>query len=313
MGRFSHVIAPMAALLALASPAAARSPLLDEQRGVLTLAPMLDKVTPAVVSVTVTLRGDGAGHDEMGRDEMGRDGDDGPPPRDPRRGRGGGGRRSMGGGSGIIIDARKGLVLTNHHVIAGAGQITVKIKDGRQFKARRIGSDEATDIGLIAINASNLSALAMGDSDQLRVGDVVLAIGNPFGLGQSVSSGIVSALGRAGLGSEKYENFIQTDATINPGNSGGALVTSKGEFVGVSSSGIESPGGGSVGIGFAVPTSMARAVVEQLAKYGAVKRGSIGAVIRPAAPEALAALGTSAPGGAVVGSVERDFPPSRRG
>lgn len=152
-------------------------------------------------------------------------------------------RRALSAGSGVIIDASKGYVVTNHHVVKNADQIAVTLKDGRQVSARLIGSDAGTDIALVKVDASGLSAVALGNSDNLKVGDVVLAIGNPFGLGQTVTSGIVSALGRSGLSAEAYEDFIQTDAPINPGSSGGALIDSKGELVGINSAIIAAAGG----------------------------------------------------------------------
>jgi Do/DeqQ family serine protease len=184
-------------------------------------------------------------------------------------------REAQASGSGVIVDATKGYVLTNHHVIKGASKVVVTLRDRREFTAKIVGSDPATDIALLQIPAEKLTAVKIGESDALLVGDYVLAIGNPFGVGQTVTSGIVSALGRAGLNIEGYEDFIQTDASINPGNSGGALINLRGELIGINTA-IIGPSGGNVGIGFAVPTNMAMRVMDQLAKFGEVKRGGIG-------------------------------------
>jgi Do/DeqQ family serine protease len=184
-------------------------------------------------------------------------------------------REAQASGSGVIVDAAKGYVLTNHHVIKGATKVVVTLRDRREFTAKIVGSDPATDIALLQIPPEKLTAVRIGESDALLVGDYVLAIGNPFGVGQTVTSGIVSALGRAGLNIEGYEDFIQTDASINPGNSGGALINLRGELIGINTA-IIGPSGGNVGIGFAVPTNMAMRVMDQLAKFGEVKRGGIG-------------------------------------
>ncbi len=184
-------------------------------------------------------------------------------------------REAQASGSGVIVDAAKGYVLTNHHVIKGATKVVVTLRDRREFAAKIVGSDPATDIALLQIPPEKLTAVKIGESDALLVGDYVLAIGNPFGVGQTVTSGIVSALGRAGLNIEGYEDFIQTDASINPGNSGGALINLRGELIGINTA-IIGPSGGNVGIGFAVPTNMAMRVMDQLAKFGEVKRGGIG-------------------------------------
>jgi Do/DeqQ family serine protease len=285
-------------------PVLARGPILDESRGVLTLAPMLESTTPAVVNIAVLTRAVG---------------DDNPLLRDPffRRyfglpEQGIPERRSRSAGSGVIIDAIKGHIVTNHHVVKDAESIAVTLKDGRQVEGRVVGSDAGTDIALIKIQPQGLSALKLGNSDDLKVGDVVLAIGNPFGLGQTVTSGIVSALGRSGLSSEAYEDFIQTDAPINPGNSGGALINSKGELIGINSA-ILAPTGGNVGIGFAVPVNMMRAVVSQLERFGAVKRGRIGVSLQTVTPDIATAMGLRTAAGAIIGRVEKGSPAEKAG
>ncbi|KAJ0345773.1 hypothetical protein COL154_013930, partial [Colletotrichum chrysophilum] len=208
-------------------------------------------------------------------------------------------RQSLG--SGVIIDAQKGLVLTNNHVIQSADKITVSLADGRSFDGKVVGSDPATDVALVKIPAKNLTALPLADSDKLRVGDFVVAIGNPFGLGQTVTSGIVSALGRSGLGIEGYENFIQTDASINPGNSGGALVNLHGELVGINTA-IFSPSqhAGNVGIGFAIPSNLVKRTTEQLLKYGEVHRAYLGVNMQDITPDLAKAFDVKQQHGAVV-------------
>lgn len=193
-------------------------------------------------------------------------------------------QRQRSAGSGVIIDADKGTVVTNHHVIKGADEIHVSLTDGRTFSAELIGSDPEADIAVLKIKAEKLTAVAFANSDQLRVGDFVAAIGNPFGLGQTATLGIVSALGRTGLGIEGYEDFIQTDASINPGNSGGALVNLHGELVGINTA-IIAPSGGNVGIGFAIPINMANASIGQILSHGEVKRGQLGIGIQDVTPE----------------------------
>ena len=205
-------------------------------------------------------------------------------------------------GSGVIVDAAHGYVLTNNHVVENATNIEVTTKDNRRFKARLIGRDAATDIAVLQIPAENLTAVPFGDSSHLQVGDFVLAVGNPFGLGQTVTSGIVSALGRTGLGIEGYEDFIQTDASINPGNSGGALVDLNGRLIGINTA-ILAPEGGNVGIGFAVPINMARDVMDQLIRYGEVRRGQIGVAIQDLTPVLARALGTTRTEGALIARV----------
>ena len=276
-------------------------PALPTRDGVPTLAPLLEKVTPAVVNVSVLQRSP----DEQN-----------PLLRDPffRRffGLPESSQQQMAAGSGVVVDADHGYVLTNHHVIQDARQVVVALKDNRRFPARLVGSDPGTDIALLKIEAKGLTALRFGDSDDLQVGDFVLAIGNPFGLGQTVTSGIVSALGRSGLNIEGYENFIQTDASINPGNSGGALVNLRGELVGINTA-IIGPSGGNVGIGFAVPANMARAVMRQLIRYGEVRRGRLGISTQDLTPALAKSLGVSVRVGVVVAEVQPGSPAAAAG
>ena len=220
-------------------------------------------------------------------------------------------RETQAAGSGVIVDAAQGYVLTNAHVVENATSIEVTTKDNRQFKARLIGRDPDTDIAVLQISGSNLTAVPMGDSDRLQVGDFVLAVGNPFGLGQTVTSGIVSALGRS-PGIEGYEDFIQTDASINPGNSGGPLVDLQGRIVGINTA-IVAPSGTNVGIGFAVPISMARQVMDQLISGGEIKRGRIGVAIQDLTPDIAQALGTTYTQGAVIARVVQGSPAERAG
>ena len=205
-------------------------------------------------------------------------------------------------GSGVVVDAKNGYILTNHHVIDGADTITVTLSDGHQFEAKLIGSDPEADVAVIQTDYKDLVEIPMTDSDALRVGDFVVAFGNPFGLGQTVTSGIVSALGRTGLGIEGYENFIQTDASINPGNSGGALVDLDGHLVGVNTA-ILAAGGGNVGIGFAIPVNMARKIMNQLIEYGEVKRGLLGVIMQNLTPELSSAFGLDLHQGVVISQV----------
>lgn len=216
-------------------------------------------------------------------------------------------------GSGVIIDAGAGLIITNNHVVERADAIAVTLFDGRQLEGTRIGSDSETDIALVKVQPQNLTAIPFGDSDKLEVGDFVVAIGNPFRLGQTVTSGIVSGLRRSGLGIEQYEDFIQTDASINPGNSGGALVNLRGELVGINTA-IVGPSGGNVGIGFAIPVNMARTVVDQIVKFGEVRRGRLGIAIQDLTPELARQKGVAASqSGALVATVEAGSAAERAG
>jgi Do/DeqQ family serine protease len=214
--------------------------------------------------------------------------------------------------SGVIVDAVQGYILTNAHVIEDAQAVTITLSDGRHFNAKIIGTDKPSDVALLQIQAKNLTAIPISDSNKLRVGDVVAAIGNPFGLNQTVTSGIVSALGRTSLGIESYENFIQTDTSINPGNSGGALINTLGQLVGINTA-ILAPNQGSIGIGFAIPSNMAKSVMEQLIKYGNVRRGALGVGAQDITPELASAFNLSVTKGAVVTLVMPNSPAEQAG
>jgi len=288
--------------LSVASARAAL-PISAQGQPVPSIAPMLEQVTPAVVNVAtegrVRVRQNPLLNDPFFRRffEL---------PDQPRF------RKTQSLGSGVIVDARQGLVLTNNHVIANADAIAVTLRDGRRVMAKLVGTDPETDIAVIRIPAERLTALPLADSDKLRVGDFVVAIGNPFGLGQTVTSGIISALGRSGNGIEGYEDFIQTDASINPGNSGGALVTLNGQLAGINTA-IYSQSGGSIGIGFAIPANMARQVLDQLVKYGEVNRGYIGAQTQDLTPELAQAFGIQERHGAVLVNILPGSPGAKAG
>lgn len=246
-----------------------------------SLAPLVEEVSPAVVNISVSATR--VVQNPLLSDPFFRRFFQEAPGAQPQQ------RRTQSAGSGVIIDADAGIVVTNHHVVRGADEIEVVLNDDRSFKAELVGEDPEVDIAVLKIKADNLVAAKLADSDQLRIGDFVLAIGNPFGLGQTVTTGVVSALGRMGLGIEGYENFIQTDASINPGNSGGALMNIKGELIGINTA-IIAPAGGNVGIGFAIPINMARASIEQIVEFGEVKRGQLGVIIQDLTPELAAAF-----------------------
>ncbi|HET9700621.1 MAG TPA: DegQ family serine endoprotease [Burkholderiales bacterium] len=279
---------PALALMLAAAPAAA-APARTPQP---TLAPVLREVTPAVVNIAVLTRSP-LESNPLYQDPFFRRFFNLPDKPKPQ----------VSAGSGVIVDAAKGYVLTNHHVVKEATQVIVTLKDRRQFEAKLVGSDPGTDIAVLQIEAPNLSSLRFGNSDDLEVGDFVVAIGNPFGLGQTVTSGIVSALGRSGLDIEGYEDFIQTDASINPGNSGGALVNLSGDLVGINTA-IIGPAGGNVGIGFAVPVNMARAVMDQILRFGEVRRGRLGVGTQDLTPDLADSLAVGRSEGAVIISVE---------
>ncbi|MCA2026620.1 serine endoprotease DegP [Enterobacter sp. K16B] len=283
-----------------------------------SLAPMLEKVMPSVVSINVE------GSTTVNTPRMPRNfqqffGDNSPFCQDgspfqssPFCQGGGAGDDSQGGsqqqkfmalGSGVIIDAAKGYVVTNNHVVDNANSIKVQLSDGRKFDAKVVGKDPRSDIALIQIqDPKNLTAIKIADSDALRVGDYTVAIGNPFGLGETVTSGIVSALGRSGLNAENYENFIQTDAAINRGNSGGALVNLNGELIGINTA-ILAPDGGNIGIGFAIPSNMVKNLTAQMVQYGQVKRGELGILGTELNSELAKAMKVDAQRGAFVSQV----------
>jgi len=258
-----------------------------------SLAPLVERVSPAVVNIRVsqTIKSRSPLGDDAFRRFFGL-------PDVP-----GGSREVASAGSGVIVDSARGYILTNHHVVENADTIQISLIDGTILDAEIIGSDPATDIALIKVEAENLVEMPIGDSEVMRVGDFVLAIGNPFGLGHTVTSGIVSALGRTGINRNGYEDFIQTDASINPGNSGGALVNMRGELVGINSA-IISRSGGNVGIGFAVPTAIASSIMLQILDYGEVRRGLLGIRIQTIDAAIARLLEASVDSGALIALVD---------
>ncbi len=289
-------------LLTLTSlPAAGTLPPSINGQPLPSLAPMLAKVTPAVVNIS-------SKHRVQARDPFFEDPFlrrfFGLPPQARQRV-----QQSLG--SGVIVNADKGYILTNNHVVDHAEDITVALQDGRKFKATIVGTDPATDIAVIRIDANKLTALPVADSSKLRVGDFVVAVGEPFGFGQTVTSGIVSALNRSGLGNT-YQRFIQTDASINPGNSGGPLVNLAGQMVGINSM-IYSPSGASAGIGFAIPSNLAMHVMRQLVTYGHVRRGLLGVETQDVSARIARALGLDEARGAVVTRVQPGSPAAASG
>ncbi len=286
----STTLAVMLALTAASLSQVAPAPLTHSQGAEIpSLAPLVKKVAPSVVNIAV--KGKFAQEQNPYRN-------------DPffKKFFGNGGREQSAAGSGVIIDAREGYIVTNNHVVGQADEISVALADGRVLQAKLVGTDSATDVAIIKVPAENLVAISLGDSDKLEVGDYVVAIGNPFALGQTVTFGIVSALGRSGLGIEGYEDFIQTDAAINPGNSGGALVSLRGELIGINTAIVGVAG--NVGIGFAIPVNMARDIAQQLVKYGNVDRGQLGVTLQDLTPQLVQSMGLPAnQSGVVIASV----------
>lgn len=301
---------PLAALaavlsLAVAAPLHAQLPAAVDGAPLPSLAPMVKKTAPAVVNIATRGSIEVRGGNPFLDDPFFRRFFDMP---DQPRQR----RQTQSAGSGVIVNAAEGLVLTNAHVIEGAEEISVTLQDDRTFNAEVVGADRASDVALLRIPAENLVELKMADSGRIEVGDFVVAIGNPFGLGHTVTSGIVSALGRSGINPDGYEDFIQTDASINPGNSGGALVNLRGELVGVNSA-ILSRGGGNIGIGFAIPSNMARSVMDQLLEFGEVRRGLLGVTILTITPDIAEAYDIKESQGALVSQVMPESAAERAG
>ena len=281
------------AIISLISYSHAAIPKNEEGALVTSLAPLVKTVAPAVVNIRVsqTVKSRSPYDDEMFRRFFGA-------PNTPNNS-----REVQSAGSGVIVDAKNGYILTNHHVVSGADKIQISLIDENTLDAEIIGSDPATDIAVLKVEAENLTDIEIGDSDQVEVGDFVIAIGNPFGLGNTVTSGIVSALGRTGISSSGYEDFIQTDASINPGNSGGGLVNMQGELVGINSA-IISRSGGNVGIGFAVPSEIAQSIMSQLLDFGEVRRGLLGVSIHTIDEENAEILGVESKSGAMITAIE---------
>ncbi len=275
----------------------------DPQRGVLTMAPLLERITPAVVSIQTLQetpeRTTSPEQEMMERFFGGRRGPNNSGPR-------------AGLGSGVIYDAREGLIITNNHVIKGADEITITLNDRREVEAELVGADPKTDLALLKIDTKDLTELRLAATGEARVGDYVIAVGNPFGLSSTVTSGIISALGRDQRSGDNYSNYIQTDASINPGNSGGALVNSKGELIGINTA-IVSRSGGNNGIGFAVPIRTVKNVIEQLRENGEVQRGRIGVVIQNVTPALREGLDLKSLDGALVSDVGEDTPAEKAG
>jgi len=279
-------------LCAFAPLATAQLPARVGDTPVPSLAPMVKQVSPAVVNIAT--KGTVQEQNPLLSDPFFRRFFD--VPNTPRQ------RQFQSAGSGVIVDAKQGYIITNAHVMENADEITVTLLDNRSHTAKVVGKDPGSDVALLKVQATNLTAIPIADSDRIEVGDFVVAIGNPFGLGHTVTSGIVSALGRSGINPEGYEDFIQTDASINPGNSGGALVSLNGELVGINSA-ILSRTGGNIGIGFAIPANMMKTVMAQLEKYGEVKRGVLGVNIQTLTPDIAESMELGNVQGALVSQV----------
>jgi serine protease Do/serine protease DegQ len=290
-----------------ATPLAAAMPPAMSESGLPSLAPMIRKVSPAVVNIATrgTIRERGA-QNPLLDDPFFRRFFDVPPDNGPRA------RPFQSAGSGVIFDARSGYIVTNAHVVENASEITVTLQDGRDLKAEIIGSDTPSDVAVLKVKPDGLTQIPLGDSAKMEVGDFVVAIGNPFGLQHTVTSGIISGLSRSGINPDGYEDFIQTDASINPGNSGGALVNLRGELIGINTA-ILSRSGGNIGIGFAIPVNMAHSVMDQLIRYGSVKRGQLGVSMYSVTPDIAHSLGLPSVVGALVSQVVEGSPADHAG
>jgi S1-C subfamily serine protease len=296
-----------AAILLAAAPALATAKPLSAMNDMMergTIAPMLEKVIPSVVSIRI--KGVEAvqqnplyGHPVFGKLVA-------------QESAGPQSREFTSSGSGVIVDAERGIILTNFHVIEKAKEIKVRLNDGREILAQLVGQDPATDVAAIHIDSKNITAMRIGDSDEVKVGDFVVAIGNPLGLDFTATMGMVSALARSTVGYRNFESFIQHDAAVNSGNSGGALINMKGELVGINTA-IRSPSGGSVGLGFAIPANMAWYVMEQLVKYGKVRRGISGLKLEDVTPDDVARLDLGVSQGAIVKGVQKGSPADEQG
>jgi len=303
----SRVLALCVWMALAATPLAAAMPPAMSESGLPSLAPMIRKVSPAVVNIATrgTIRERGA-QNPLLDDPFFRRFFDVPPDNGPRA------RPFQSAGSGVIFDARSGYIVTNAHVVENASEITVTLQDGRDLKAEIIGSDTPSDVAVLKVKPDGLTQIPLGDSAKMEVGDFVVAIGNPFGLQHTVTSGIISGLSRSGINPDGYEDFIQTDASINPGNSGGALVNLRGELIGINTA-ILSRSGGNIGIGFAIPVNMAHSVMDQLIRYGSVKRGQLGVSMYTVTPDIAHSLGLPSVVGALVSQVVEGSPADHAG
>ena len=307
MKRIDLALAALVLLPAVSGPAPAALPAVVGEMAVPSLSPMIKKVSPAVVNIATrgTIHEKGP-QNPLLDDPFFRRFFDVPQDSGPHD------RPFQSAGSGVIFDAKSGYIVTNAHVVENASEITVTLQDGRDLKADVVGSDEPSDVAVLKVKSDGLIQISLGDSSRVEVGDFAVAIGNPFGLAHTVTSGIISGLSRSGINPDGYEDFIQTDASINPGNSGGALVNLRGELIGINTA-ILSRSGGNIGIGFAIPVNMAHSVMDQLIKYGSVKRGLLGVSMYTVTPDIAKSLGLKNSEGALVSQVVEGSPAQKAG